>query len=119
MEYTQKTVTLRWEGKPHELGTLDCPADPSAEGAEVAFLAEAILALQPCYAALDSAMPPQARFLLTVRALAQTYLGRRDQALEHRLATMFMKMYWDDWCKMMDPDGRHGPPPAAPVPVMN
>lgn len=118
MEYTQRIVTVRWEGEQRELGTLDCPTNPKAEGAETAFMAEAVLALKPCFDAFDAEMPPQPKFLMVVRALAATYLQNgRDESLEDRLATFYMKMYWEDWCRMMDPDGRHGPPP--PPPAMN
>jgi hypothetical protein len=107
---------LRWAGEQRELGTLDCPTDPKAEGAEVAFMAEAVLAVKPCFDAFDVEMPPQGRFMMVVRALAHTYLQNgRDAALEDRLATFYMKMYWEDWCKLMDPEGKLGTPPPAPA----
>jgi len=116
VEYTQRVVTLRWEGEQHELGRLDCPTDPSADGAEPVFLAGAVLAIKPCFDSFDAKLPPQAKFLMVVRALASTYLQNgRDEKLEDRLATFYMRMYWEDWCQMMDPEGKLGVPPPAPA----
>lgn len=116
MEYTQKTVTLRWGGELRTLGTLDCPTNPQEEGAETAFLAEAVLAVRSCYDAFDAELPPQPKFLLVIRALTRAYVQNGCNAsLENRLAAFYMKLYWEDWCKLMDPDGRHGPPPPPPA----
>lgn len=118
MEYTQRTVTVRWKGEQRKLGTLDCPTNPSSEGAETAFMAEAVKAVKPCFDAFEAEIPPQPKFLLVIRALAQAYSPKGcNVALENRVATFYMKMYWEDWCQMMDPDGQHGPPP--PPPAMN
>jgi hypothetical protein len=115
LHYASRTVTVRWEGEQRELGTLDCPEDPTADGAEAAFLAEAIRVVEPCFKALPGDIPPQARFLMVIRGLVRAYIQEgRDEALEDRLATFYMRMYWEAWCKLMDPDGRLGTPPPAP-----
>lgn len=116
MTYAERTIAVRWNGDLHELGTLECPEDPTLDGAEAAFLAEAIRAVEPCFKALPTAIPPQARFLLVIRALVEAYVQNgRDEALENRLGTLYLKMYWESWCKLMDPDGKLGAPPPAPA----
>lgn len=116
MHCTNRTITVRWEGEQRELGTIECPTDPTVEGAEAAFLAEAIQAVEPCFKKLPDAIPPQARFVMVIRGLVHAYVQNgRDEALEDRLATFYMQMYWDAWCKLMDPEGKLGTPPPAPA----
>jgi len=114
MNYVEKTVKIRWEEESVELGILDCPQGTGTE-ADKRFLAEAALKIQPCFEAFRALMPPQAKFLMVVRALVRTYRpDGRDEPLENALAATFIRMCWQDWCKMMDPDGRLGPPPPPP-----
>jgi hypothetical protein len=114
--YSDRTIAVRWNGATLELGTFQCPADPTAEGAETAFMAEALLMVEPCFKAFDAEMPPQPKFLLVIRSLVGAYVQNgRDAALEDRLATLYMKMYWETWCKLMDPEGKLGTPPPAPA----
>jgi hypothetical protein len=112
--YSDRTIAVRWEGELHELGTFQCP-DPATAGAETAFMAEALPMVGPCFQAFSAEMPPQPKFLLVIRALVEAYVQNgRDEALEGRLGARYMKVYWEDWCKLMDPDGRLGTPPPAP-----
>lgn len=112
MPYTTRTVTVRWEGEQRELGTVQCPE----AGDENDFLAEAVQAVKPCFDAFDADIAPQARFLMVIRGLVHTYVQKgRDEALEDRLATFYMRLYWEDWCRMMDPEGKLGTPPPSPT----
>lgn len=114
MNYVVRTVKIRWEEASVELGILDCPQGTGAE-ADQSFLTEAVRQVKPCFEAFSAPMAPQAKFLLVVRALVQTYRENgRDQRLENALATFFMQTNWQTWCQMMDPDGRLGPPPPPP-----
>ena len=115
MQYTHRTVTVRWEGKLLELGTVECPVDRSVEHADTAFVSLAEREVEPCFQAFTAEMPPQPKFLLVIRALVTTYLQTgRDEALESRLAVFYMRLNWQTWCALMDPEGALGPPPPSP-----